>query len=476
MKRREKIGKADGTGRSAWEQAGAGEQGTGGSGKEEKELETQKVNKITETENDGFEGIAGYAREKRELSELRAFLHRTEEYRGVGVSVPKSVLLYGRSGVGKTAMARAIADGGISTVELRAADCSEDGAAEKVVEAFAEAKVKAPCVLLLDELDKIAGFGMGEESIVSRVLLQELDRLHGGEGVLVVATCNRPDRLGGALLRSGRFDRKLRVEEPSEEDRGEILRLYLGQMSVPCEADIPYLARLTSGSTGATLERIVNEAGLAAMEKAEPVITLGDVCSVMGRLTFDGAPKDCAALRETAVHEAGHAVAGLILEPDSVYGACALTQGNTRGLTAIVPEDGGLRTLAQAENRIAISLAGRVAEREILGRVSMGCSSDLEQAVRIAKKLLQEIGAYGYEFLADPTQKNKPLFMRKEPEMSPAARKKLAEILSVQDARVTAIIRERRDMVLAIADALQEKTALSRGDLLAFTGAQGAQA
>ena len=164
------------------------------------------------------------------------------------------------------------------------------------------------------------------------------------------------------------------------------------------------------------------------------------------------------------------------MEPDSVYGACALTQGNTRGLTAIVPEDGGLRTLEQAENRIVIALAGRVAEREILGRVSMGCSSDLEQAVRIAKKLLQEVGAYGYEYLADPTQKAVPRFMRKEPEMSPAAKKKLAEILSAQDARVTAIMRERRDIVLAIADALQEKTALSRGDLLAFTGAQGAQA
>ena len=321
MKRKEKNGKTDGTGRSALEQAGAGEQGTGGSGKEERTLEMLKVNKTTETKNDGFEGIAGYAREKRELMELRAFLHRAEEYRGAGVSVPKAILLYGHPGVGKTVMVRAIADDGISTVELRAADCCGDDAAEKVVQAFAEAREKAPCVLLLDELDKIAGLGIGhdrEESAMNRVLLQELDRLPGGEGVLVAATCNDVRAIGSALARSGRFDRMLRVEEPSEEDRAEILRLYLGQMSVPCEADIPYLARLTSGSTGAALERIVNEAGLAAMEKAEPVITLGDVCSVMGRLTFDGAPKDCAAFRETAVHEAGHAVAGLILEPMSL--------------------------------------------------------------------------------------------------------------------------------------------------------------
>ena len=414
--------------------------------------------------SDGFEGIAGYEKEKKELLKLRSFLHDAKRYRDAGVRVPKAILLYGHPGVGKTVMVRAIADGGISTVELRAADCCGDDAAEKVVKAFAEAREKAPCVLLLDELDKIAGLGLGhdhEESIINRVLLQELDRLPGGEGVLVAATCNDVRALGSALARSGRFDRMLRIGRPSEQDRKEILSLYLNRISIPNKADVSYLARLTSGKTCADIQRIVNEAGLIAMAKEDPVITLGDVCSVMNRLSLHGAEKDGAVRRETAVHEAGHALAGLILEPDSVYGASAISQGDSEGRTSIIsPEDTSATLGRQAENRIAIALAGRVAEREILGVVSMGCADDLQSAMMIAIILLQKLGAYGYEYLSGSEDNPVPA----------ATMEKAAEILNAQDGRVAAIIRENRDTVAAIADALQERGALSRDELLAFMG------
>ena len=416
--------------------------------------------------SDGFEGIAGYEKEKKELLKLRSFLHDAKRYRDAGVRVPKAILLYGHPGVGKTVMVRAIADDGISTVELRAADCYGDDAAEKVVKAFAEAREKAPCVLLLDELDKIAGLGLRhdrEESAMNRVLLQELDRLPGGEGVLVAATCNDVRAIGPALARSGRFDRMLRIGRPSEQDRKKILSLYLNRMSVPNKTDVTYLARLTSGRTCADIERIVNEAGIIAMAKEDPVITLGDVCSVMNRLSLHGAEKDGAVRRETAVHEAGHAVAGLILEPDSVYGASAISQGDSEGRTSIISPKDMSATLEKTENRIAIALAGRVAEREILGVVSMGCADDLQSAMMIAITLLQKLGAYGYEYLS--VSEGGPV---------PAATmEKAAEILNAQDGRIAAIIRENRDTVVAIADALQKRGALSRDELLAFTGRPG---
>lgn len=176
----------------------------------------------------GFDRIAGYEKEKTELLQLRKFLHNVDRYQEMGVRIPRGIILYGEPGVGKTVMARAIADEGIALIEVRAADCCEENTTEKLQTAFEQAKSHSPSVLLLDELDKIAGssrfYYMEDNDTIHKVLLQELDKLAENDGVLVVATCNNIRSLGDALVRSGRFDRQLSVDVPGEKDRKKFSR------------------------------------------------------------------------------------------------------------------------------------------------------------------------------------------------------------------------------------------------------------
>ena len=290
----------------------------------------------------GFESIAGYEKEKEELLQLRRFLHNVGEYRKMGVRIPRGLVLYGEPGVGKTVMARAIADEGIALIEVRAADCCEENTAEKLQSAFEKAKTSAPAVLLLDELDKLAGgsryYFMEDNDNTRKILLQELDKLAENDGVLVVATCNDIRSLGDALVRSGRFDRQLAVVPPFEKDRKKILAQYFGKLKIESELDFGYLARITPGYTGAELECIANETGIAAMEKKKRSICPDDVRKVMNRLAFHGQEEKNNEKNNhvVAVHEAGHVLAALILTPDCIYGASILAQGGTSGHTQFI--------------------------------------------------------------------------------------------------------------------------------------------
>ena len=349
--------------------------------------------------------IVGYEKEKREIANLHDMLQNSNMYRHYGVRIPRGLALYGEPGVGKTVLARSIAGGGINLVELRSADCCEEDAPEAIKNVFEEARKTAPSVILLDELDKIAGtsqrFFMESNDAVKKTLLQELDALSEEDDILVVATCNDTDVLGDALLRPGRFDRQLHINLPDEETREQILEEYFARLKVEKEIDLKYLAKLTHGYTGAKLECLANEAGIMAMEKPFPRVDMNDIRIIMNRFAFGGNEKpllsDMGEVRKIAIHEAGHALVAMLIAPDSIHGASVLPQGESAGHIQFINPENGVTSVKDIENEITVLLAGHVAERMILGEYMTGACSDIAMAATRLQFLITDCAAYGYE-------------------------------------------------------------------------------
>lgn len=412
--------------------------------------------------------IFGYDKEKKELMQLRKCLLNVDKYRESGVHIPRGLLIYGAPGVGKTVMANAIADESINVVEVRAADCSNDDTAQFIQDSFQTAVNNTPCIVLLDELDKIAGssmnFYMQDSDVLMRVLLQELDSIKENSGVLIVATCNNMENLNPALVRAGRFDRMLQIGMPKEKDRKLILQNYLDKIKVRREVDCDELARITSGFSGAQLECIANESGIVAMDKDEPIITYDDIRKVINRLEFDSSESDEQQDKwKVAVHEAGHAIVALTLCPDCLYGASIISQGNAEGHVQVIYPEKQSDSLKQAENYVTMLLAGRVAEMELLHESFLGSRSDIRRAYDKVYSLLDG-GMYGYQYM---TRRSDTPYGRSLTQ-TPADKttNKLASILQTLEERAVKIVREKVSLLEKIAKALQSKLVLSRDELL----------
>ena len=331
--------------------------------------------------------IVGYDNEKRELAQLRDMLHHAEEYRAMGVRIPRGVALYGVPGIGKTVLAKSIADEGINMVELRAADCCVGDESVAIRKVFEQARKKAPCVLLLDELDKIAGtsdfiFMEGNDE-VKKILLQEIDALSDAEDILVVATCNDTECLGDALMRPGRFDRLIAMTVPDEPTRKEILKMYFSHLKINKQLDFGRLAKLTGGYTGAQLECLANETGLYAIECSANNITEEDVRAVMMRMSL-GSREGNPSLDSDEIRR--------------ILGATVLPQGYSSGHVQIYSSE-ECPSVSQVEEDVTILLAGRVAEQLVEHEIYLGSESDMKNAAAKILELATVHAAYGYRYL-----------------------------------------------------------------------------
>ena len=413
--------------------------------------------------------IAGYEKEVAQLEQLKDFLHNAEKYANCGVHIPKGVLLYGYPGVGKTVMAKSIADEHINIVELRAADCTRDNSEEFIQEAFAKAKEMKPCLLLIDEFDKIAGsrdeFYIEMNDKAMKILLQELDSLKEENGVLVVATCNDISRLGPALVRSGRFDRIFEIGLPSLEDRKKILNLYYDKITMEKSLDVDYVARVTSGYSGAQLECLVNESGILAIERGQTNIDFDCFQTAMNRLAFHGIEGEINDSEKhlVAVHEAGHAIVALYLKPDKLSTATIIPQGQSKGHTRMIyGEDNYCSKSSQELDDVAIALGGRVAEIIEFGEASCGCSNDMMQVLEILDFIIAESGKFGYEYL----RRNLIRVGITSEEQCQKIVAKRVEILNETHEKVKNIILEHKGVFDKIVSALETKHLLSRDELL----------
>lgn len=412
--------------------------------------------------------IVGYEKEKREIEELKKMLQNFEKFKKCGVRIPRGLLLHGEPGVGKTALAKSIAGDGINIIELRASLCFDDETSDVIRDVFRKAKANAPSVLLLDELDKLAGanniFYMENNDTVKKVLLAELDKLSDLDRVLVVGTCNDNEVLGEALVRPGRFDRIISVDLPDENTRKSILEAYFERIKIDRDFDILSLARNTKGFSGARLECLTNEAGIIALQKNNPIITEDDIRLVINKMLFGALEKnpfeDYKALHRVAVHEAGHALAVMLLCPDNIFGVSIMPQGQSNGHISFI-SNGTVQSVSEIENEVAIMLAGHVAERYELEEYLIGSSLDMKKAMARIYYLATKEAAYGYKYIIDDSARGRDISAATQAELDCIVDKKISEI----DIKVEKLISENYQLYREIVNALECKFVLSAEDL-----------
>ncbi|MFJ9776654.1 ATP-dependent zinc metalloprotease FtsH [Kitasatospora sp. NPDC101157] len=349
-----------------------------------------------------FADVAGIDEVEAELTEVVDYLKNPERYRRLGAKMPRGVLLSGPPGTGKTLLARAVA--GEADVPFFSASASEfiemivGVGASRVRELFAEARKVAPAIIFIDEIDTIgrqrgAGGGMGghdEREQTLNQILTEMDGFTGSEGVIVIAATNRADVLDPALLRPGRFDRRITVSPPDREGRAAILRIHTRTVPLAGDADLQQLAKVTPGMTGAELANLVNEAALLAVKREQEAVNERDLSDALEKVQL-GAVRPLVMPQEererTAYHESGHALLGM-LQPgaDPVRKITIVPRGRALGVTLSTPEnDRYSYTEPYLRGRIIGALGGMAAEQVVYGVITTGAESDLEQVTNIAR-------------------------------------------------------------------------------------------
>jgi cell division protease FtsH len=372
-------------------------------GKSRAKLLTENQHRIT------FSDVAGVEEAKQELEEIIAFLKDPKKFTRLGGRIPKGVLLVGAPGTGKTLLARAIAgEAGVPFFSISGSDFVEmfvGVGASRVRDLFVQGKKQAPCIIFIDEIDAVgrhrgAGLGGGhdEREQTLNQLLVEMDGFETNEGVILIAATNRPDVLDPALLRPGRFDRRVVVPRPDVRGREEILRVHSRRVPLADGVDIGQLARGTPGFSGADLENLVNEAALLAARKNKDKVDMQDFELSKDKVLM-GAERRSMILsneerRTTAYHEAGHAlVAKLIPDTDPVHKVTIIPRGMALGVTQQVPiDDRHTWSREYIHNRLAIMFGGRVAEELSSGQITTGAGDDIEKATDLARRMVCEWG------------------------------------------------------------------------------------
>ena len=372
-------------------------------GKSRARLLSMQQKKVT------FKDVAGVEEAKEELKEIIEFLREAQKFQKLGGRIPKGVLLVGPPGTGKTLLARAVAgEANVPFFSISGSDFVEmfvGVGASRVRDLFEQGKKNAPCIIFIDEIDAVgrhrgAGLGGGhdEREQTLNQLLVEMDGFESNEGVILMAATNRPDVLDPALLRPGRFDRRVVVNRPDVRGREEILRVHTRKIPLADDVDLSVLARGTPGFSGADLANMVNEAALAAARQNRKAVLMFDFEVAKDKVLM-GVERKSLLLTEdekkvTAYHEAGHAlVAAKLPNSDPLHKVTIIPRGMALGLTMQLPiDDKHNYTKEYLETEIAIMMGGRIAEEMFLNQMSTGAGNDIERATDLARKMTCEFG------------------------------------------------------------------------------------
>jgi len=431
-----------------------------------------------------FANVAGLSEEKEELEEIVDFLKSPKKYIQVGARIPKGVLLVGPPGTGKTLLAKAVAgEAGVPFFTISGSDFVEmfvGVGASRVRDLFEDAKKNAPCIIFIDEIDAVArrrGTGLGgghdEREQTLNQLLVEMDGFGVNEGIIVMAATNRVDILDPAILRPGRFDRKVSVGRPDVKGRREILDVHAKGKPLGDDVDLDQIAQTTAGFTGADLENLLNESAILAAKEGRVYIQQKDIQRSFVKVGI-GAEKKSKVVSEkekriTAYHEAGHAILFHVL-PDvgPVYSVSIIPTGmGAAGYTMPLPEkDEMFNTRGKMLQEITVSLGGRVAEELVFDDITTGASQDIKQATALAKSMVTKFGMSEELGLINYDQNNEEVFVGRDfantsrgygEEVAGKIDREVKRIIDECYAKAKSIIMEHNDVLEACAKLLLEK-------------------
>ncbi|HEY0078474.1 MAG TPA: ATP-dependent zinc metalloprotease FtsH [Pyrinomonadaceae bacterium] len=431
-----------------------------------------------------FKDVAGVEEAKEELQEIIEFLKEPQKFQKLGGRIPKGVLMMGPPGTGKTLLARAVAgEANVPFFSISGSDFVEmfvGVGASRVRDLFEQGKKNAPCIIFIDEIDAVgrhrgAGLGGGhdEREQTLNQLLVEMDGFESNDGVILMASTNRPDVLDPALLRPGRFDRRVVVSRPDVRGREGILKVHTRKIPLGEDVDISIIARGTPGFTGADLANLVNEAALNAARYNKKIVMMTDFELAKDKVLMGAERKSMVISNEekrvTAYHEAGHTLVGLkVPNADPVHKVTIIPRGMALGLTQQLPEgDRHNYTKDYLLGQIAILMGGRIAEDIFLGSITTGASNDIERATELARAMVCE---YGMSELGPLTfgKKEEQIFLGREiaqhrdfsEDTAIKIDQEVKKIISDQYERARNIIVENRDVMVRLSETLLERESL----------------
>ncbi len=428
-----------------------------------------------------FMDVAGCDEAKEELEEIIEFLKEPQKFQRLGGKIPKGVLLMGPPGTGKTLLARATAgEANVPFFSISGSDFVEmfvGVGASRVRDLFEQGKKNAPCIIFIDEIDAVGrhrGTGMGgghdEREQTLNQLLVEMDGFESNDGVILVAATNRPDVLDPALLRPGRFDRRVVVDLPDVRGREAILKVHTGKVPLGQDVEMGIIARGAPGFSGADLANMVNEAALLAARRSKKMVERIDFEDAKDKILM-GAERRSMALseeekRNTAVHEAGHAiVAALIGKADPIHKVTIIPRGRALGVTQQLPmDDRHSYTVTYLRNKLAILMGGRIAEEEFFDDVTSGARNDIEVATDLARQMVCELGMSEKIGPISLKEGGDQPFLGRDYNRSHHTSEKTAQVIDAEVkrlveegfARAQKILRDNRDLVETMSEKLLE--------------------